>query len=94
VEAADWTLALASPLWRFSWGALGGVAPEIVRLYKINTGASRQAMPVFGRRYLLISVAFVTLAGFWAVAWGDNNPLKCLYVGAALPSIVSFFARQ
>ena len=51
-------------------------------------------MPVFGRRYLLIPVAFVTLAGFWAVAWGDNNPLKCLYVGAALPSIVSFFARQ
>jgi len=32
--------------------------------------------------------------GLWAIAWGDDNPLKCLYIGAALPSIVSFFARQ
>ena len=76
------------------WGVVGAAAPEIVRLYKIITGGSRQTLPEFTFAYFAISTAFAALGGLVALAWDENNLLKCFWVGVSLPAIVSSFARQ
>ena len=80
--------------WRFLLGALGATAPEVVRLYKIVTGQTEGNLPHFSPHYFSISVIFMGLGGLLAVVWGENNPLKCLWVGVSLPVIISSFASQ
>jgi hypothetical protein len=80
--------------WRFVLGALGATAPEIIRLYKIVTGQTEGTLPRFELRYFSISVLFVGLGGLLAVVWGENDPLKCLWVGVSLPVIISSFGAQ
>ena len=53
---------------QFFWGALGALAPELVRLYKIVTGPGPRRLPNFDAGYTIISVGFVILGGFVAVA--------------------------
>ena len=82
--------------WRFGWGALGAAAPEIIRLYRIVTdpGATPGAPHRFTFWYFSISLVFLILGGAVAVAWGENNALKCIWVGASVPLIISSFASQ
>ena len=79
--------------WRFAWGAVGAAAPEVVRLFKIVSDPAGSA-PRISRPYFPISLVFIALGGAFAVAWGENNPLKCLWVGVSLPVIVSSLASQ
>lgn len=88
MEALDWSR------WRFAWGVVGASAPEVLRLYKIVTGRTAEPLPIFGRAYFLISVVFLALGGALAVAWGENNPVKCVWIGASLPVIISTFAGR
>ena len=41
---------------RFFWGMIGAVAPEILRLHRIVTGASKEPLPTFDSPYFLISI--------------------------------------
>ena len=80
--------------WRFLWGAVGALAPEILRLYKIITGDSKNPLPKFGWAYFSISVLFVGVAGLFAVAWHEDNAFKCIWLGVSLPSTISILARK
>jgi hypothetical protein len=80
--------------WRFLFGALGATAPEVVRLYKLVTGQTAGILPHFSPPYVALSVMFVGAGGVLAVVWGENNPLKCLWVGVSLPVIISSVASQ
>jgi hypothetical protein len=85
---------LADPVVRFLWGALGALAPEIVRIYRINTGVSKGKLPVFGYGYFVISLAYAVLAGFIVIASAKTSPLECLWIGASIPAIISYLARH
>jgi multisubunit Na+/H+ antiporter MnhC subunit len=82
--------------WRFWWGALGAVAPEIIRLYKTvtNPAATPLTPQKFSLTYIVVSLAFVALGGALAVAWNDETAIKCIAVGAATPLIISGFALK
>jgi hypothetical protein len=66
----------------------GAAAPEVVRLYKIFV-LGAMPVPDFSRWYLLISVVFIVSGGLFALAWGDNKPIKCIYNGLTFPTIIS-----
>lgn len=70
------------------------MAPEVVRTYKALSRGSEDDLPAFELRYLLVSILFVGLGGMFAVAWGEDNAMKCLWVGLSLPVIVSSLASQ
>ena len=84
------------PTWtpKFLWGAVGGVAPEVARLYKIVTATNAGDLPPFGLLYFSVSLLFVAMAGAFAIAWNDENPRKCLWVGASLPVIITTLVQQ
>lgn len=93
VDIPDWSW------WRFVWGLVGTSALEILRLRNIiiassSKRSSRSSRSRFGRDYYIISVLFVALGGAVAVAWGENNPIKCIWVGVSLPAIITSFASQ
>ena len=75
---------------RFLWGALGAMAPEIVRIYRITTGESRGRVEKFGRQYFLISVAYAIVSGFIVLASGKTSPIECVWIGASVPAIISY----
>jgi len=79
--------------WRFTWGAVGAAAPELLRLYNIVTGRTREPLN-FRRSYFLISPAFLVMGGFFSVAWGEDPPFKCIWVGLSLPVIISAYGRK
>jgi hypothetical protein len=79
---------VSAGLQRFIWGAVGATGTEVYRLYKIFVLGVMVA-PHFSLAYLFISVAFIIVAGLFAVAWQDNKPLKCIYIGLTLPAIIS-----
>jgi hypothetical protein len=80
--------------WQFGLGAIGAAAPEIIRLYNIVTGRTPGNLPLFGPQYFVVSLIFAVLGGLFAVVWGDNSPLKCLWVGVSLPVIICSLASQ
>jgi hypothetical protein len=79
---------------RFIWGCVGASAPEILRLYRIATSHTRKRVTKNIGFYLFIVPIFIALGGLFAVAWGDDNPLKCIWVGVSLPVIISTLANQ
>jgi hypothetical protein len=80
--------------WRFLFGALGATTPEVLRLYKLITRQTTEMLPSFSLAYFGISAIFMGLGGLLAVVWGENNPLKCLWIGVSLPVIISSLASQ
>ena len=87
-------MELSDPVVRFFWGALGAVAPEIVRVYRITTSASQGKLPVFGRQYFLISIVFAVMSGFIVLASGKTGPLECVWIGVSVPSVISHVLRR
>lgn len=69
----------------FGLGALGAVAPEVVRLYRL-----RLRTPRLHATYFAISVTYAAVAGIFAVYLArPENILSALYVGMGFPSIVA-----
>ena len=79
---------------RFLLGAIGALAPEVVRIYRIESGGTSGTLARFGRYYYAISLLFAGFAGVFAVAWGEGAPFKSIWVGASFPTIVSTLASQ
>jgi len=83
--------------WRFGWGAIGAVAPEVVKLYNFVTATTLNAEPLklrLPKSYIPVSLTFIAVGGAVAVAFGENSALKCMWVGVSLPAIVSSFVKQ
>ena len=79
---------------RFLWGAIGACAPEAFRIYRIATGKTRERVTKSKLFYVVATIAWALLGGAFAVAWGSDQPLKCLWVGVSLPTIISGLATQ
>jgi hypothetical protein len=69
---------------QFLWGVVGGVAPEILRLWRL-----RDEVWTPTRHYFPLSVALALLAGAMAVAFAATTPLAALYVGVSTPYLIS-----
>jgi hypothetical protein len=74
---------------RFLYGALGALAPEVVRIYKTSDLSLIHSSPYL----IVVSVVFVLLGGVFADAWEDNHAIKCLYIGATFPIWLSAWAH-
>ena len=73
---------------------IGAVAPEILRLHRIVTGASKEPLPTFDSPYFLISIANSFIGGAVAMAFGAATAANCFMVGAFWPLMMTSFARQ
>ena len=76
------------------WGGIGALAPEVVRLHTLVTAQGSPLLPTISLFYVTASLAFIAVGGLFAVAWNDDNPVKCLYIGASLPVIVSAWGQS
>ena len=89
----EW-LSISDPRGKFIWRMVGAVAPEVMRLNRIVTGAARGSLPKFDRPYFVISLANSIIGGFAAIALGGDTWANCFIVGAFWPLVVTAFARQ
>ena len=78
-----------SNLERFLFGAAGAVAPEVIRWTKLAVATDPLAFPSHVPVYVAATVLFILLGGVFAIAWQDNNRLKCMYYGITFPAFVS-----
>ena len=70
---------------RFAYGAVGALAPEVVRIYNASDLSLIHSSP-----YLIaVSIVVVLLGGVFADAWEDNHAIQCLYIGATFPVCLS-----
>jgi hypothetical protein len=71
------------------YGALGALAPEVVRIYRTSDLSLLHSSPFL----ICFSIAFVLLGGVFADAWEDDHVIKCLYIGATFPIWLSAWAH-
>ena len=74
---------------RFWYGVIGAAAPEIVRVIKLGTMGDIH----LNTFVVLISAAFLFLGGALASAWKEEDPIKCIYMGATFPLWFSAWAH-
>ena len=74
---------------RFAYGAVGALAPEVVRIYKASDLSLIHSSPFL----IAVSIVFVLLGGVFADAWEDDHAIKCLYIGATFPVWLSAWAH-
>jgi hypothetical protein len=72
-------------------GAVGALAPEIVRLYNIR---QQQPEGSFSTYYLFISAAFAALGGILAVILPAPNLLGAFHAGVTTPVLINAALRQ
>ena len=75
-------------------GMAGALANEILRLYLVGTGQSPgHLIPSVWWQYLLVTIAYLVLAGVVTILWDDPNPIKCFAIGVGLPRIIQSIAQ-
>jgi hypothetical protein len=85
---SDWHLQDWS--WhRFWYGVIGAAAPEIVRIIKLGVAGEIHVSVLLA----LVSAAFLFLGGALASAWKEDDPIKCIYMGATFPLWFSAWAH-
>jgi hypothetical protein len=76
----------------FFWGFVGGLAPEVLRWFKIvSIGAPLP--PIRWELYAMALSAYVLLAGLVTVAFNPDSRWKALWVGASLPAIIAVLTQ-
>jgi hypothetical protein len=70
----------------FGFGALGAIAPEVARLYKLATDKEQFTWSWF---YVIISLIFAAIGGVIAVILPAMNFLSAIYAGAAWPALIT-----
>jgi ABC-type transport system involved in cytochrome c biogenesis permease subunit len=75
----------------FLLGAVGALAPEIVRVYEIRNDPHRFTWSWF---YLIVSLLFVALGGFVAMILPAENPQGAFYAGISTPVLVNTVLKK
>ena len=75
----------------FALGAIGGLAPEIVRLWSIATNGQTFTWSWF---YIIISIIFACLAGLVALVLPADNARAALYAGISTPVLINAVAKK
>jgi hypothetical protein len=70
----------------FLLGAVGALAPEILRLYALRTDRAAFQWSGF---YLLISLLFAALGGVVALVLPATTPYAAFYAGVSAPTVVN-----
>jgi len=77
----------------FLWGSIGGLAPEVLRWFKI--AATGGAIPqLHWLLYVVFLVLYVLIAGLVAIAFRPDNAWKGLWVGASLPALIAVLVQS
>lgn len=74
----------------FLFGAIGALAPEVIRLYNLRQGGAGS----FSIFYVAVSVAFACLGGFVAAILPATTALAAFYAGISTPMVVNTALRQ
>ena len=69
---------------RFWWGCVGGFGVEVLRFVKI-LGAPSPHFSGPTALYIIMPIIMVILGGLFASAWGEDQPVRCIYAGATFP---------
>lgn len=75
----------------FVLGAVGALAPEIVRLYQLRNDPASFTFSWF---YVFVSVPFVVLGGIMAVVLPAQNAQSALYAGISTPLVVNSILKH
>jgi len=76
----------------FVWGCIGGLAPEVLRWFRL-VSAGGQLPHLNWVLYGVLLYLYVMAAGAVAVAFKPDNEWKGLWVGASLPAIISVLVQ-
>jgi hypothetical protein len=79
-----------SPLYILLLGALGALAPEIVRLYTIRRSPEKFEWSSF---YLIVSLLYAGLGGVLAIFLPATTAWGAIYVGASTPVLINSMIR-
>jgi hypothetical protein len=75
----------------FLLGAVGALAPEVVRLYSIRDDPGRFRWSPF---YMIVSLAFACLGGLLPIVLPATTYWGAIYVGISTPIVVNTAARK
>jgi len=79
------------PLLIFTYGVVGGIAPEIIRVRKI---VQEDKTFSYSRSLLVVSCFVALLGGVIAVALEANTPLNAIWIGVSAPVIISNMVKN
>jgi hypothetical protein len=82
---------MSTTLEYFGLGAVGALAPEIVRLYSLAKSNDKYKFTPF---YLIMSVVFAALGGLLAIVLPTENLQSALYAGIGTPLIISSVLKK
>jgi hypothetical protein len=75
----------------FLLGAIGGLAPEAVRLYSIARNRETFTWSWF---YIIVSIVFACLAGLVAVILPAGNARAAFYAGISTPVLINAAVKK
>ena len=75
----------------FLLGAIGGVAPEALRLYSLAKEGQHFRFSAF---YVAMSIVFALLAGLVAVLLPSPNERAAFYAGISTPVLINTVAKK
>jgi hypothetical protein len=75
----------------FLCGAIGALAPEVVRLYELRISLRRRRFP---KVYWIISLIYATLGGILALILPATNLYAAFYAGVSMPITISAMLRK
>ncbi len=70
----------------FYTGAIGSIAPQILDWYAKGISLPGMSTQTLGAAF--VTLAFMGLAGYIAVIWGEKNLMKVFYIGISAPAII------
>jgi hypothetical protein len=76
-----------TPMQSFTWGALGSILPELLRVYRIVQSPNPAIDLTWW--HIVLSVAFVLASGIFTVAFQPDSRWKATWVGISFPVLVS-----
>ena len=80
----------------FGWGFLGSLAIEVVVFCRKVRGDRSSRIPALYRKpaFIVGRVLLALVAGVVAAAWGINQPIQGLVLGAGTPRLVVWLESQ
>jgi len=75
----------------FLFGMIGGIALEVIRVYKILQQDKEFTYP---RILLVLSLCMAILGGVLAVALEANTPFIAIWIGVSTPAIISSLGKN
>ena len=73
------------------YGFVGGISPEIIRIYKI---CKEDGAFSYSSGLLFLSLLVALLGAIFAYGLGSTTPQQAIWIGASTPVIISNFMKK